>query len=392
MSVFFDNNITDVGRQLWAEMQAGGSFVPTRIVIGSGYMPSGKTSRTMTAVAEPVSSIEINKAHSQPGGDFVIGGMFSNKDITQSFYYRELALYGKVKRANGTETAETLYSYGNAGENAELMPAYGAGTAIERQLDLLVYIGNDANVVVEVKTGVYVDRDEFNEAIAGITPVKIGAISLGMDRTEIPEGADLNDYLRIGGFRCSVTETALTVKNCPVPVAFIMDVVSATGNEEEIDVNDFRYLMQRIYSFNGTEYFRLVSSNKTGVINYGEWEHKYSSFQPPHPTEIGAVSTHSLVQEADLVAWATKQTLSGSFLVSPDNTTENLPPNSVVGDWLIGFLDVTNAGKRITVTALNTMKQHVNVTRGNVFMGWVEQYNAFNLPPTTTGVVPATVE
>lgn len=484
MAVFFDNSITDVGRQLWAEMQAGGSFTPTRIVIGSGYMPASKTSRTMTAVAEPVQSIELNKAQAQPDGDYIFGGAFSNKDVAQAFYYRELALYAKVKRADGTETAETLYSYGNAGENAELIPAYGAGTVVEKQLDLLVYIGNDAEVTVNISTGVYVDREEFNEAIASITPEKIGAlpvklpvisdvsvksitqpgryycfnctdipagesnygyldvfvhhddpdyrylrykssinmnslsfecicddgtwtewvqaysvynkphpteinaVSLGKDRTEIPENADLNNYLHIGGFRCSVTETALTLKNCPVPVAFIMDVVSATGNEEEIDVNDFRYLMQRVYSFNGTEYFRLVSSKGTGVITYGEWEHKYSSYQPPTPAEIGAYGTLGLVKEADLVAWANAQTIGGSFMVSPANTTVNVPENH----WYFGLLEVSNDGKRMTLTGLNTYKQYVNITRNGNFAGWVEQFNSMNPPTTAGGVVPATVE
>lgn len=166
MGVFFDNAITDGGRQLWAEMQAGGSFVPTKIVIGSGYLPTGKTSRTMTAVAEPVQNISLNKTEKLTGGDYVFGGVFTNKDVTTAFYYRELALYAKVKRADGTETAETLYSYGNAGANAELIPAYSTGTAIERQLDIISYIGNDATVMVEIQSGVTVSQQEFNAKVA----------------------------------------------------------------------------------------------------------------------------------------------------------------------------------------------------------------------------------
>lgn len=169
MGVFFDNSITDVGRQLWAEMQAGGSFVPTKIVIGSGYMPTGKTSRTMTEVAEPVQNISLNKTGKLTGGDYVFGGVFTNKDVTTAFYYRELALYAKVKRADGTETAETLYSYGNAGYNAELIPAYSTGTAIERQLDIISYIGNDATVMVEIQSGVTVSQQEFNAKVAELT-------------------------------------------------------------------------------------------------------------------------------------------------------------------------------------------------------------------------------
>ena len=189
MSVFFDNNITDVGRQLWAEMQAGGSFVPTRIVVGSGYLPAEKTTKTVTAVAEPVQSIQLNKSEKMSGGDYVFGGVFTNKDVTAAFYYRELALYAKVERPDGTETEETLYSYGNAGANAELIPAYSTGTAVERQLDILSYIGNDATVTVEIATGIYVSKTEFD--------AKFGELKEATDNSvKKVDGKDLskNDY------------------------------------------------------------------------------------------------------------------------------------------------------------------------------------------------------
>lgn len=166
MSVFFDNAITDVGRQLWAEIQAGGTFTPTKIVMGSGYLPTGKTVRTMTAVAEAVKTLQFNKKEKLTDGNFVFGAVFSNEDVTTAFYYRELALFAKVIRADGTETAETLYSYGNAGDNAELIPAYSTSTVIEKQLDLITYIGNDATVNMTIETGVYVSKPDFDSKVA----------------------------------------------------------------------------------------------------------------------------------------------------------------------------------------------------------------------------------
>lgn len=166
MAVFFDNSITDAGRLLWAEMQAGGSFKPTRIVIGSGYLPTGKTTRTITAVVAPVKELTFNKSEKLTGGDYVFGTIFNNMDVAEAFYYRELGLYAKVTRADGTETEEILYSYGNAGNNAELIPAYSAGTALERQLDIIVYIGNDAKVTLEITSGVSVSQVEFYEKVA----------------------------------------------------------------------------------------------------------------------------------------------------------------------------------------------------------------------------------
>ena len=194
MAAFFDNSITDAGRLLWAEMQAGGSFQPTRIVIGSGYLPTGKTTRTMTAVVFPVKELTFNKYEKLAGGDFVFGTMFNNMDVTEPFYYRELALYAKVKKADGTETAETLYSYGNAGENAELIPAYSVGSALERQLDILTYIGNDANVVLEITSGLSVSQMEFNEKVAELNG-KIAELDNQVEEldTKVEEGSVMTD-------------------------------------------------------------------------------------------------------------------------------------------------------------------------------------------------------
>ena len=162
MSAFYDNNITDIGRLMMGDVQMGGTFTPTRIVVGSGYLPTGKTTRTVTDVVEPVKSIDLNKKERLPNGDCVIGGVFDNKEVTTPFYFRELAIYAKVVNQDGTETTEKLYSYGNAGQNAELIPAYSTETAVERQLDLITYIGNDAQVNLTVESGVYVSVPAFN--------------------------------------------------------------------------------------------------------------------------------------------------------------------------------------------------------------------------------------
>lgn len=171
MSAFYDNNVTDVGRMLLGDIQMGASFVPTKIVIGKGYMPAGKTTRTMTDVAEVVKELQLNKAMKNPNGDAIFGAIFTNEDIQQAFYYRELGMYAKGVYFNAeggveSETEEVLYSYGNAGDNAELIPAYGTGTVVERQLDLLVYIGNDTQVNLTIETGLYVTIPVFNDIVA----------------------------------------------------------------------------------------------------------------------------------------------------------------------------------------------------------------------------------
>lgn len=170
MGNFSNNAITDNGRSLFAEVQAGAVFIPTKIVIGSGEIPTGKTPATMTDVVSPVANLAINKKERTPDGKAIFGGVYSNKDITAAFYFRELALYAKAeyRDENGAviqEIPECMYSYGNAGSSADHMPAYSTNTVVERQMDLVVYVGNNTTVDLSIASGMYVTREEFDRAM-----------------------------------------------------------------------------------------------------------------------------------------------------------------------------------------------------------------------------------
>ena len=170
MGNFSNNAITDVGRNLLADVQAGAVFIPTKIVIGSGELPTGKTPATMTDVVEPVANLVINKKERTPDGKAIYGAMYTNKDIAVAFYFRELALYARAeyRDENGAviqEVPECMYSYGNAGNSADYMPAYSTSTVVERQMDLLVYVGNDTTIDLTIESGVYVTRAEFEQAM-----------------------------------------------------------------------------------------------------------------------------------------------------------------------------------------------------------------------------------
>ena len=170
MGNFSNNAITDNGRSLFAEVQAGAIFIPTRIVIGSGELPTGKTPATMTNVVAPVVTLALNKKERTPDGKAIYGGMYTNKDITTAFYFRELALYARAeyRDENGAiiqAIPECLYSYGNAGSSADLMPAYSTNPVVERQMDLVVYVGNNATIDMTIESGVYVTREEFDRAM-----------------------------------------------------------------------------------------------------------------------------------------------------------------------------------------------------------------------------------
>lgn len=163
----FTNAITDSGRLMLAHAQAGALLIPTRIVIGAGNIPPGRTAATMTAVANPVKELNINKKEAAPDGKYIIGGVYTNSDVTEAFYFRELGVFmrAEYRDANGVVTQnvpEVLYSYGNSGTTADYMPAYSTSTVVEKQIDLVVWVGNSATVDLTVDSGVYLTRETLD--------------------------------------------------------------------------------------------------------------------------------------------------------------------------------------------------------------------------------------
>lgn len=166
----FNNAITENGRLMLAHAQAGAVLIPTRIVLGSGNIPSGQTVATMTAVVTPVKELTINKKEAAPDGKYIIGGVYNNADISSAFYFRELAVFmrAEYRAADGTVTQhvpEVLYSYGNSGTTADYMPAYSTSTVVEKQIDLVVWVGNTATVDLTIASGVYLTRETLDQVL-----------------------------------------------------------------------------------------------------------------------------------------------------------------------------------------------------------------------------------
>lgn len=77
----------------------------------------------------------------------------------------------------------------------------------------------------------------------------------GIDSIDIEEGDDLNNYTIPGFYRCKLSATAKTLLNCPVGVAFSMEVFSHTeaGIQQRLITyhpNDIKSLVRNLY--NGT--------------------------------------------------------------------------------------------------------------------------------------------
>lgn len=201
MANFSDNAITDLGRNLLGDVQMGAVFTPTRLTLGSGYLPSSTTTRTIKDVVSKVKDLKINKKLKANDGTVTIGGVYNNEDILEDFYFREFGLYAKAVYPDGRETAEVLYSYGNAGATADLMPAYSSGQPVERQMDLVTYIGNDTAIDLTIASGIYATKEDL-EGIGGGVVI-------------IPKGEDIPVSKRKEGYLYFREKTGFALKIAP---------------------------------------------------------------------------------------------------------------------------------------------------------------------------------
>lgn len=183
MAIFNVQGITDAGKMLLATVQAGAIFDPTKLVVGSGNMPTGAIVDSMTAVVTPIKELEITKKIKTNDGRVIIGGIYSNADLTTAFYYRELALFARPKyiddEGNETYGDEVLYSYGNAGENADLIPAHSTTTAVEKEVDVIFYVGNNVKVNLTIDSSVKITLKQAEELIGEMAVSKAGDVMSG---------------------------------------------------------------------------------------------------------------------------------------------------------------------------------------------------------------------
>lgn len=140
--------------------------------------------------------------------------------------------------------------------------------------------GNEYYVTLEradepTELGTPLNAENLNQFYSDVnkpTAANIGALTADDNRTDIPEGDDLNAdaYLMVSAWRATTVGRASSLINCPVKVAFTMDVVSGTGFHTTVGANS-GYIIQKITTHEGEEYFRRVSAGTSGRV-YAPWK------------------------------------------------------------------------------------------------------------------------
>lgn len=183
MGAFGGLILTNKGRNLQAKAQTGVQLNFTKIKIGDGSL-SGQSIVDLTDLISTKKELTILGLQTLAGGKAKLRSYFSNTDIITGFYWRELGVF-----AQDPQEGEILYCYGNAGANAEYIPAGGGPDIVERYINVITLIGNASNISATLGSEIYVTQADFEShasrhASGGadpLAPADIGA--------ETPNGA-----------------------------------------------------------------------------------------------------------------------------------------------------------------------------------------------------------
>lgn len=189
MAAFINNDITVAGLVVLAKGAAGEKINYTRIVLGDGYLEEGQTPRSLTEVVSPKASIDITKLKVNTDGTVAVGGVFTNDQTNEGFFYRELGLYAEDPDPN---VGEVLYCYGNCGDLAEWIPPTGGATIVEKTIDIITVIGTATNVTAYIPADAYATKQDYEnyKAIAlGAQATANEAIDLARLAIEIANAA-----------------------------------------------------------------------------------------------------------------------------------------------------------------------------------------------------------
>lgn len=136
--------LTNDGINLLAKCQLGQEIEFTKVLIGDGRVPDGKTFQEMTALANTKLALGIQSVDFVEDGRVDVTAIIDNSGLEVGFFVREIGLF--AKRVGG---AEVLYAYTNAGDLADYLPNAKVNEVTD-QIVVQAIITNEENVAINI--------------------------------------------------------------------------------------------------------------------------------------------------------------------------------------------------------------------------------------------------
>lgn len=150
MAQYTNLTLTEKGLALQTKAQTGIQLKITKVAIGDGTLDTGNSLVELTGLKRERMSVAIANL-SIENGSAIIKANFSNKDLMESFYLRELGVF-----ANDPDEGEILYAVAKAGDQGDYLPADNGNEVIEQVFTLSLVVGSATDVTATFAESIYV--------------------------------------------------------------------------------------------------------------------------------------------------------------------------------------------------------------------------------------------
>lgn len=327
MSTFNNNALTVQGMVAIAALVAGGTLEFTRIAVGDGELKAGQVPGTMTKLNNQLFDVAIHDVYSDSVSQATIRGVFSNSQVATGFYYRELGLFAKDP-ATGSEI---LYAYGNAGEDAEWIASAGESSIIEKEIHIVVLIGNATNVTATLNSGIYAIQDDMEAALA---------LKADLDNTAEEGGRVLASQMRFDETQTIFVDGAATGTNADGSEANPFKTIQAAVNAYypgarvvTIKIKAGTYA-EAVSITNATGTLFIFGRNGSGTVTVTSLNAQFTNVHVSDITFTGGVSGNAITianvdnGTLDRVAVQGNSSISGIALYNARAFLTNITVNS----------------------------------------------------------------
>ena len=156
--------ITTAGEGLLARAAAGEGLTLTEVWVGKGAVESAGAAKALTALLDPVAKA-TSTTPAVAGGQISMLVEYRNDmggGLEEGFTLSEFGVMAKVG-----DDAPTLLYYAALGDRAQPVPPIAEGLDVHR-FPVAVGVTGEVAVTLEYPAGVWVTREELEEALAGI--------------------------------------------------------------------------------------------------------------------------------------------------------------------------------------------------------------------------------
>lgn len=151
--------LTNKGREALTRAQLGGQLNFTGVAVGDGSY--GGSFNDIKSLSHQLAVLDVLRADTKDNVCTVEADL-SNAGLTEGYYLREIGILAECG------DGEVLYTYANAGADAEYIPAGDGAVSVEKRLRFSLITEGVEDITFAPSSVLYLAQQDFEEAMQGI--------------------------------------------------------------------------------------------------------------------------------------------------------------------------------------------------------------------------------